>query len=101
MLNNFKSEGDKNILETFKVRRAQLQAEEERQREAMARRSSRMGGSVPMFRLGGFGHRHEHQPSTAVGSSPTVGTESDSSDTLNSTLDQSWVQWIGSWIGWK
>ena len=60
-----------------------------------------MGGSVPMFRLGGFGHRREQQPSTAVGSSPTVGTESDSSDTLSSKSDQSWVQWIGSWIGWK
>ena len=101
MLNNFKSEGDKNILETFKVRRAQLQAEEERQREAMARRSSHMGGSVPMFRLGGFGHRREQQPSTAVGGSSTVRTESDSSDTLSSKSDQSWVQWIGSWIGWK
>ena len=87
------------------MRRAQLQAEEERQREAMARRSSRIGGSVPMFRLGGFGHRHEQQqePSTAVGgSSSTVGTDSDSSDALSSSKsDQSWVQWIGSWIGWK
>ena len=105
MLNNYKSEGERNILETFKVRRAQLQAEEERQREAMAKRSSHVGGSVPMFRLGGFGHRHEQQqqqqePSTAVsGSSSSVGTDNDSSSSSKS--DQSWVQWIGSWIGWK
>lgn len=88
------------------MRRAQLQAEEERQREAMAKRSSHVGGSVPMFRLGGlgFGHRHEQQqqqPSTAVGgqSGSSVGTDNDSNG--SSKPDQSWVQWVGSWIGWK
>lgn len=118
VLNNYKSEGERNILEMFKVRRAQLQAEEERQREAIAKRSSHVGGSVPMFRLGGLGfghhHHHEQQPqpepqpepqsqplpsSTAVSGqsgSNVIGTDSDSS-----ISGQSWVQWIGSWIGWK
>ena len=109
VLNNFKSEGDgKNILETFKIRRAQLQAaEEERQREAMARRSSHIGGFVPTFRLG-FGHRSEQPPpppSPAAGA-PTGEPGSDTGsletrDIDHSQSDQSWVQWIGSWIGWK
>ena len=115
VLNNYKSEGERNILETFKVRRAQLRAEEERQRKAMAKRSSHVVGSVPMFRLGGFGHHHgqhheqQQQPqpqsqlqpsSTAVSGqsgSGVTGTVTDS----DSSSGQSWVQWIGSWIGWK
>lgn len=101
VLNNYKSQGDgKNILETFKERQAQLQAaEEERQREAMARRSSHVGGAVQTFRLG-FGHRQE--PSVPVGSStvPESGP-SEKSDSESSEPDQSWVEWIGTWIGWK
>jgi hypothetical protein len=103
VLNNYKSEGERNILETFKVRRAQLQAEEERQREAIAKRNSHVGGTVPMFRLGGsgFGHRHEHQQpnSAAVGGQSGSSVGADAND--SSTSGQSWVQWIGSWIGWK
>ena len=119
VLNNFKSEGERNILETFKVRQAQLRAEEERQREAMAKRSSHVGGSVPMFRLGGLGFGHHHgqhhkqqqqqqqpqsqvQPSsTAVGDQSGSGITGTGTDSDSSTSGQSWVQWIGSWIGWK
>ena len=112
VLNNFKSEGERNILETFKVRQAQLRAEEERQREAMAKRSSHVGGSVPMFRLGGFGHHQHHerqqqpqsqlQPSsTAVSGQSGSGVTGTGTDSDSSTSGQSWVQWIGSWIGWK
>ena len=114
VLNNYKSEGERNILETFKVRRAQLRAEEERQRKAMAKRSSHVVGSVPMFRLGGFGHHQHHeqqqqpqpqsqlQPSsTAVGGQSGSGVTGTETDSDSSTSGQSWVQWIGSWIGWK
>ena len=98
MLNHYKSEGDgKNILETFKVRRAQLQAEEERQREAFAHRGSHIGGPISTFRFG-FGHLHDSQPSTAVESDSSG---SSSRDSESSPSDQSLVQWIGSWIGWK
>lgn len=115
VLNNYKSEGERNILETFKVRRAQLRAEEERQREAMAKRSSHIGG---LFRLGGLGFGHHHgqhheqqqqpqpqsqlQPSsTAVGGQSGSGVTGTGTDSDSSTSGQSWVQWIGSWIGWK
>ena len=113
MLNYYKSEGDsKNILETFKVRQAQLQAEEERRREALAHHSSHTGGAISTFRLG-FGRQQEHSPpplsssppspaaggSTVVPEGGTVPVET--RDSANEQSDQSWVQWIGSWIGWK
>lgn len=86
------------MLETFKIRRAQLLAEEERVREAMSHRDSHVGGSLTTFRLGQYGHRQTQQPSMPDSSTVAHNSPAEKRD---SETDQSWVQWIGSWIGWK
>ena len=82
------------------VNQARLNDEAERRQQVQRQAGSQqVGGTINTFSLGSA-TRHHPQP-LAVPTPDTSTTPPPSSSTVNKDTDESWINWIGSWLGWK
>ncbi|XP_064402873.1 mitochondrial import inner membrane translocase subunit TIM50-A-like isoform X2 [Halichondria panicea] len=101
VLNFYKAQrGEDKVLETYRLNQALLQAEEEQRREQMeqlARQGARrgVGGPISTFSLS---RKQQIQNPESV--TPPTTIEAPPTDPL-ANQDQSWNDWIASWVGWK